>query len=192
MRPVKILIRLRECAGWSESWLSANFRRYVFCRWGSFDGAETQNILWQESVCTESTDYKTIMCQNKLFCFSTLECLTIASGDPQSHMNFIVVYIRARVRYTCQIQALSPCGCFPCLHCISLPRWISGKQSFEVQGNLFLFLFVCLLCIVIYFHMESPWWVSVAHSQSMYVERELISEQSLVGILWIAKCLNFI
>ena len=32
MRPVKILIRLRECAGWSESSLGAFVRRYVFCR----------------------------------------------------------------------------------------------------------------------------------------------------------------
>ena len=31
--PVKILIRLRECAGWSESSLGAYFGRYVFCRY---------------------------------------------------------------------------------------------------------------------------------------------------------------
>ena len=29
MRPVKILIRLRECAGWSESSLGADIQRYV-------------------------------------------------------------------------------------------------------------------------------------------------------------------
>ena len=28
-RPVKILIRLRECAGWSESYLGAHVRRYA-------------------------------------------------------------------------------------------------------------------------------------------------------------------
>ena len=28
IRPVKILISLRECAGWSESWLAARFWRY--------------------------------------------------------------------------------------------------------------------------------------------------------------------
>ena len=32
MRPVKIPIRLRECAGWSESSLGAFVQRYVFCR----------------------------------------------------------------------------------------------------------------------------------------------------------------
>ena len=36
IRPVKNLIRLRECAGWSESSLEANVRRYVFWRSGSF------------------------------------------------------------------------------------------------------------------------------------------------------------
>ena len=35
MRLVKSLIRLRECAGWSESSLSAQVQRYVFCRCGS-------------------------------------------------------------------------------------------------------------------------------------------------------------
>ena len=30
---VKILVRLRKCAGWSESKLGAHVRRYVFCRW---------------------------------------------------------------------------------------------------------------------------------------------------------------
>ena len=35
IRPVKILIRLRECAGWSESSLGAHVRRYVFWRCGS-------------------------------------------------------------------------------------------------------------------------------------------------------------
>ena len=34
MRPVKVLIRLRECAGWSESSLGAHFRKNVFCRCG--------------------------------------------------------------------------------------------------------------------------------------------------------------
>ena len=33
-RPVKILIRLRECAVWSESSLGAHVRRYVFWRYG--------------------------------------------------------------------------------------------------------------------------------------------------------------
>ena len=33
--PLKILIRLRECAGWSESSLGAHIQRYVFWRWGS-------------------------------------------------------------------------------------------------------------------------------------------------------------
>ena len=35
MCPVKILIRLRECAGWSESSLGAYAQRYVFWRFGS-------------------------------------------------------------------------------------------------------------------------------------------------------------
>ena len=35
MRPVKILIRLRECTGWSKSSLSAHVRRYVFWRRGA-------------------------------------------------------------------------------------------------------------------------------------------------------------
>ena len=40
MRPVKILIRLRECADWSESSLGAHVRRYVFWVCGS--------ILWYQ------------------------------------------------------------------------------------------------------------------------------------------------
>ena len=36
MHPVKILIRLRECAGWSESSLGAQAWRNVFWRGGSF------------------------------------------------------------------------------------------------------------------------------------------------------------
>ena len=36
IRPVKILIRLRESAGWSESSLGAHVRRHVFCRCCSF------------------------------------------------------------------------------------------------------------------------------------------------------------
>ena len=35
MRPVEILIRLREGAGWSESSLGAHVRKYVLWRWGS-------------------------------------------------------------------------------------------------------------------------------------------------------------
>ena len=35
MRQVKILIRLRECAGWSESSLIAHVRMYVFSHCGS-------------------------------------------------------------------------------------------------------------------------------------------------------------
>ena len=34
MRPVKILIRLCECAGWSESSLGAHVRRYIFWPYG--------------------------------------------------------------------------------------------------------------------------------------------------------------
>ena len=37
MRPVKILISLRECAGWSESSPSANVQRYVSRRCASFN-----------------------------------------------------------------------------------------------------------------------------------------------------------
>ena len=37
MHPVKILIRLRECAGWSESWLGAHVRRYIFWCCGLHD-----------------------------------------------------------------------------------------------------------------------------------------------------------
>ena len=36
MCPVKILIRLRECAGWSKSSLGAHVRRYVFWRCSFF------------------------------------------------------------------------------------------------------------------------------------------------------------
>ena len=35
MRPVKILIRPQEYASWSESWLGAHDRRYIFWHWGS-------------------------------------------------------------------------------------------------------------------------------------------------------------
>ena len=36
MRPVKILIRLCECTGWSESQLGAHVRRYIFWCCGSY------------------------------------------------------------------------------------------------------------------------------------------------------------
>ena len=36
MRPGKILIRLRKCAGWSESSLGEHALRYIFWRSGSF------------------------------------------------------------------------------------------------------------------------------------------------------------
>ena len=35
MHTMKILIRLRKCAGWSKSSLCAHIQRYVFLRWGS-------------------------------------------------------------------------------------------------------------------------------------------------------------
>ena len=37
MRPVKILIRLHECAVWSESSLDAHVQWYVFFTYGSYD-----------------------------------------------------------------------------------------------------------------------------------------------------------
>ena len=37
MRPVRILIRQRECAGWSDSSLGTHVRRYVFLHCGSND-----------------------------------------------------------------------------------------------------------------------------------------------------------
>ena len=36
IHPLKVLVRLRECAGSSESSLGAHVRRYIFWRWGSF------------------------------------------------------------------------------------------------------------------------------------------------------------
>ena len=38
--PVKILIRLRECAGWSESSLGAHVRRYVVWNCDSYDAQD--------------------------------------------------------------------------------------------------------------------------------------------------------
>ena len=48
MRPVKNLIRLRECAGWSESLLGAHARGYGFWRCESFQQAEYK--YWQITV----------------------------------------------------------------------------------------------------------------------------------------------
>ena len=44
MRPVKIRVRLREYAGWSESSLCVYSRRYVFWRCGSFVGNENPDL----------------------------------------------------------------------------------------------------------------------------------------------------
>ena len=43
-RPVKIQIRLRECAGWSESSLGAHVQRYVFWRCGSLEQLSWGNV----------------------------------------------------------------------------------------------------------------------------------------------------
>ena len=45
MRTVKILIRLGECAGWSESSLGAHVRRYVFWRSGLYPFWSVQSII---------------------------------------------------------------------------------------------------------------------------------------------------
>ena len=45
MRPVKILIRLRECAGWSESSLGAPIWRYISWRCGSNHYAQYANVF---------------------------------------------------------------------------------------------------------------------------------------------------
>ena len=47
MRPAKILIRLRECAGWSESSPDAHVQRYVFWRYGSYkEGLSLETYLY--------------------------------------------------------------------------------------------------------------------------------------------------
>ena len=51
MRPVNILIRLRECAGWSVSSLGAHVWRFVIWRWGSFYGLSNSS-----SVTSDQTD----------------------------------------------------------------------------------------------------------------------------------------
>ena len=51
MCPVKILIRLRECAGWSESSLGAHIRRYFFCRCDS-------NGIVMNGMCTAGVQSK--------------------------------------------------------------------------------------------------------------------------------------
>ena len=45
MRPVKILIRLRECAGWSESSPGTYVRRYISSRCGSNTCSYTQTLV---------------------------------------------------------------------------------------------------------------------------------------------------
>ena len=57
MRPVTILIRLRECAGWSESLLGTHFRKYVFWHCGSnkqcsfiSDALTYSHVTWRNIV----------------------------------------------------------------------------------------------------------------------------------------------
>ena len=45
IHPVKIVIRLCECAGWSESSLDAHVRRYVFPLCGSYPATCIRNSL---------------------------------------------------------------------------------------------------------------------------------------------------
>ena len=45
MCPVKIVIRMREYADWSESSLGAYVRKYVFCRCGLNTGCDTESHL---------------------------------------------------------------------------------------------------------------------------------------------------
>ena len=49
MRPVKILIRLRECAGWSEFLLGRHIRMYFFWRWGSAYSYEENDPVHDET-----------------------------------------------------------------------------------------------------------------------------------------------
>ena len=53
VRPVRILIRLRECAGWSESSPGAHVLRYIAGRFGSFVSLNAINILGRNVIITQ-------------------------------------------------------------------------------------------------------------------------------------------
>ena len=55
MHPVKILMRLHKCAGWSESLLGAHTWRYVFWHSRSFDAATTWITLAGKMAISSST-----------------------------------------------------------------------------------------------------------------------------------------
>ena len=59
MRPMKILIRLRECAVWSESSLGAHVRRYVFWCSGKYykDRSYRKSIIQQMSIWDKKLYY---------------------------------------------------------------------------------------------------------------------------------------
>ena len=72
MRPVKVLIRLRECAVWSESSLDAHVRRYVFYRCGSnlpqyictqqrLKPASENRVVWSGCSLSFNKSYSTHM-----------------------------------------------------------------------------------------------------------------------------------
>ena len=64
MRPVKILIRLRKCAGWSESSLGGHIWKYIFWRCGLDDlrrCVRILSLLFDEThiSCTDKRDAQT-------------------------------------------------------------------------------------------------------------------------------------
>ena len=71
MRPVKILIRLRECAGWSESSRGAHVHRYNFWRFGSY--LLLRFYFWYCALILQSFDYA--------LCIQHEHCIDIAESQ---------------------------------------------------------------------------------------------------------------
>ena len=80
IRRVKILIRLHECTGWSESSLDRHFRRYVFWRCGSLSG----RINWD---ATPTSDFQPIRSLDSGFWYN-LTYLMTNSADPDQLASF--------------------------------------------------------------------------------------------------------
>ena len=99
VHPVKSLIRLRECAVWSESTLGAYFRRYFFWSWGSI------GVCRQNGSTAHLRIYKSLsnMCNS-----------TLSSEDLQFSQLRYTLYIANGIMKA--LLRLFGCAVCQCLH----------------------------------------------------------------------------
>ena len=96
MRSVKIRIRLRECAGWSESSLGAHVRRYVFCRFGpnTFLSLHLMQRIWNFFI------FKCSVCKSDTyFYFQQFTLNMFSHGIMSMNLNDVWVMIRWGARH---------------------------------------------------------------------------------------------